>query len=325
MNMCKAYDKPPLTYAEQVGLLKVRGLCVDDEKTAERVLANISYYRLSAYMVPYKRWENGVPSDTFKEGTTWEMVYGLYRFDRSLRLLVFDAIERLEVAVRAQIIYQLSHKYGAHWQDRRDIFVPPREITLRNGKTVRMDVYGDIQKHIKEQLHSNKAETFIQHYRHAYSFPENPPSWMSVEIMYLNHLSRICHGLQRRSDINGIAAHFALPPQTFCSWLHTLNYVRNICAHHARLWNRELQIVPERLSFSKRLNWIADPQTAPSGKLYYLLCMLNYLLQTAHPESSFKTHLKMLLWRHQKNLFLHSMGFPDGWEQEKMWMPEETF
>ena len=313
------YNKPPLTYTEQVELLESRGMTVPDEKRAERLLANISYYRLSAYMLPYKQSENGTILDVFKDGTTWDMVYNLYVFDRKLRLLVFDAIERLEVAIRTQIIYQLSHKYGSHWQDRQDIFNPPTEITLRDGRKVTVDVYGDIQKHIKEQLHNNKAEVFIQHYRNKYDEPENPPSWMSVEIMYFNHLSRICTGLKQRADINGIASYFALPPKTFCSWLHTINYVRNICAHHARLWNRDLNIVPERLSFSKRLEWISSPETAKRSKVYYFLCMLNYMLQTANPTSPFKGRLKDLLKEYEGIVSLNAMGFPKDWDDEKIW------
>lgn len=139
------YNKAPLTYTEQIELLKSRGLIFSDERRAQRHLANISYYRLSAYMLPYKQSENGIILDTFRDGITWEMIYNLYVFDRKLRILVFDAIERLEIAIRTQIIYQLSHKYGSHWQDRQDIFNPPALVTLRNGKTVTIDVYNDIQ------------------------------------------------------------------------------------------------------------------------------------------------------------------------------------
>ena len=158
------YNKPPLTYAEQVELLISRGLLIPDKKRAERHLSNISYYRLSAYMRPYKQIANEVILDDFIPGTTWDRVYSLYVFDRKLRLLVFDAIERLEVAIRTQIIYQLSHKYGSHWQDNKNIFNSPKKITLRDGREVVKDVYVDIQRHIKEQLNNNKAEEFIQHY-----------------------------------------------------------------------------------------------------------------------------------------------------------------
>lgn len=315
----EVFNKPPLTYEKQVELLLSRGLIVTDRKRAERHLANISYYRLSAYMLPYKKKENGIIIDAFKEGTTWDDIYDLYVFDRKLRLLVFDAIERLEVAIRTQIIYQLSHKYGSHWQDNAHIFNPPREVTLRDGRTITIDVYREIQSHIKEQLHSNRAEVFIQHYHNKYDTPENPPSWMSVEIMYFNHLSKICTGLKNRADIVSIASYFALPPKTFCSWLHTMNYVRNICAHHSRLWNRDLNIVPEKLSFSKRLVWINTPDTAKRSKNYYFFCMINYMLQVANPTSQFKTKLKELLEEYKNVISLDSMGFPKGWKEEKMW------
>ena len=296
-----------------------RGMVISDKQRTERHLANISYYRLSAYMLPYKQKENGKILDSFREGVTWDTVYNLYVSDRKLRLMVFDAIERLEVAIRAQIIYQLSHKYGSHWQDRPEIFTPPKTITLRDGRTVIMDVYGDIQKHIKEQLHNNKAEVFIQHYCNKYDTPINPPSWMSVEVMYFNHLSRICTGLKLRADINGIASYFALPPKTFCSWLHTINYIRNICAHHARLWNRDMNIVPEKLAFSKSLDWVSSPDTVKRSKLYYFLCMLNYMLQTANPTSTFKHRIKDLLTEYQEVASLNAMGFQPDWMNEKMW------
>lgn len=116
------YTKPPLTYEQQVTLLKERGLIIDDEIRAERLLSHISYYRLSAYMLPFRKLDGGNYLDQFKEGTSWDDVYNLYLFDRKLRLLVFDAIERIEVSIRTQITYQLSHKYGSHWQTDASIF-----------------------------------------------------------------------------------------------------------------------------------------------------------------------------------------------------------
>lgn len=314
------YNKPPLTYGDQIALLKSRGMVFADETYARNLLANVCYYRLSAYMLPYKKKADEKILDEFKEGTTWEKVYELYEFDRKLRLLVFDAIERLEVAIRSQIVYQLSEKYGSHWQDQSDIFKPRKEAVLKDGRKVINDVYGDIQKHIKEQLHNNKAEVFIQHYRDKYDKPENPPSWMCTEVMYFNHLSRICTGLKRRADVNGIASYFALPPDTFCSWLHTINYVRNICAHHARLWNRDMNIVPERLSFSKNRQWISHPDKVQRRKIYYFLCVLNYMLQTANPRSPLKKHLKKTLKEYSQVISLNAMGFPSDWETETMWM-----
>jgi abortive infection bacteriophage resistance protein len=142
---------------------------------------------------------------------------------------------------------------------------------------------------------------------------------MSVEIMYFNHLSRICSGLKHRVDRVNIASYFALPEKTFCSWLHTINYVRNICAHHARLWNRDFNIVPEKLSLSKRLVWISNTDTVQRKKIYYFLCMINYLLQTVNPTSQFKKQLIELLNKYNNVVNINSMGFPNNWQQEKMW------
>lgn len=121
----KEYTKQPLTYQQQISLLKSRGVHFTDETQAENHLANISYYRLSAYMIPYKEKVGDLIINQFKIDTSWDKIYQLYVFDRKLRLLIFDAIERIEIAVRTQLIYQLSHKYGSHWQDNKQIFKEP--------------------------------------------------------------------------------------------------------------------------------------------------------------------------------------------------------
>lgn len=311
------YNKPPKTYQEQIELLKSRGMIFGDEVKAEKRLAAISYYWLSAYMFPFKKKVNGKITDTFKDGTTWEDVYSLYVFDRKLRLLVFDAIERIEVSVRCQIVYYLSHKYGSHWQDNPTIFKGPITRKLSNGKTQTIDVFDEIQRHISDQLKNNRAELFIQHYANTYDMPKNPPSWMCIEIMYFNHLSRICNYLKQRSDVSSISSFFDLPPKTFNSWLHTINYVRNICAHHARLWNRNFHIVPEKLGFSRHRVWISNPSTVQRGRVYYFLCMVNYILQTINPNTTFSARLKNLIG--QYNPPLQAMGFPTNWELDQIW------
>ena len=101
------YQKPPLTYNAQLDLLITRGLRVVDRVTALGYLRNISYYRLSAYYLPFKQ------NEEFKPNTCVEDIINLYTFDRKLRLLVMDAIESIEIALRSQIIYHLSHTYGA--------------------------------------------------------------------------------------------------------------------------------------------------------------------------------------------------------------------
>lgn len=312
------YNKPALTYPQQLELLEKRGLTVEDEQEALKCLSNISYYRLSAYMIPFKEKDgNNNVTDTFKKETTWEDVYGLYKFDRKLRLLVFDAIERIEVSLRTKLIYQLSLKYGPHWQSDKDLFCPPK--VQRNGKTY--SAFDDIQKHIKDQLNANNKAVFIKHYQAKYDEPAIPPSWMCVELLYFSELSKICQSLKSRSDRTMIAKSFALPDdKIFCSWLHTLNYIRNICAHHARLWNINVDITPTKYENKTNLKWLTadENKKAQSSRLYYTLCIILYLLQTVNPETSFPERFKGLL-KEYPIVDESYMGFPKGWKEQELW------
>lgn len=312
------YTKPALTFEKQIELLKSRGLIIDDELRIKRHLSNVSYYRISAYMLPFKKaGQNGEVLDQFKEGTTWDDVYDLYKFDRKLRLLIFDAIERIEIALRTQVIYQLSHKYGSHWQTKKRIF-KPAYIDPRSGRQV--NVYNDIKKHIALELKKNDT-IFIQHYKAKYDKPATPPSWMSVELLYFSELSKICQGLRERSDRTSIAKAFCITDESiFCSWLHTLNYIRNICAHHARLWNIKVDVVPKKYFNKTDKIWLTNDEVnrAQSSKLYYTLCVILYLLQTVNPRTKFKQHFYELL---EKYPIVNTgfMGFPGNWKEMPIW------
>ena len=88
--MRKAYNKLPLSFQDQISLLKSRGLIIDDEIKAISFLKEISYYRMSAYFIPYQ-----TEKDIFEKGTTFDQIIKTYSFDRELRLLVFSCIERI--------------------------------------------------------------------------------------------------------------------------------------------------------------------------------------------------------------------------------------
>ena len=312
------YTKPALTFEEQIALLKSRGLVIDDEQRATRHLSNVSYYRMSAYMLSFKKLDaNENVLDEFEEGTTWDNVYDLYKFDRKLRLLIFDAIERIEIALRTQVIYQLSHKYGSHWQNEKDIF-KPTYTDPRTGKSV--NVYNDIKKHIAIELNKNNT-IFIQHYKAKYDNPKTPPSWMSVELLYFSELSKICHGLAKRADRTALAKAFGvMDEEIFCSWLHTLNYIRNICAHHARLWNIKVDVVPKKYYNKTDKIWLTNEEVdkVQSTKLFYTLCVILYLLQTVNPRTKFKQHFYDLLDKYPI-VETGYMGFPEGWKDLPLW------
>lgn len=109
--MKRPFTKSAITYAQQVALLQQRGMVIDDPAEAEFYLQHLNYYRLSAYWLPF---EIDHASHTFRPGTRFAEVLNIYIFDRELRLLLLDAIERIEVSVRGQWAYQIAHRHGSH-------------------------------------------------------------------------------------------------------------------------------------------------------------------------------------------------------------------
>ncbi len=283
---------------QQVQLMQNRQLVINDVPSAVHYLENISYYRLSAYMLPFQ-----LVKDVFNAGTTFQQIIDLYVFDRELRLIVLDAIERVEISIRSQIIYQLAHKYGSHWQDDPSIFRYP-------------NVFNDIQQFIATHCVSRNPEVFVAHYLDTYDPPATPPSWMSIELLTIGQLSMLFKAIKQNSDRKDIADYYGLHHNVFQSWLHTITYVRNICAHHARLWNRDFAIQPDLLQ-RPQLSWI-NSVYSNNRRSYYFLCLLQYLLQTANPNGHLKTRLTALFQQYPQ-IPIQYMGVPANWDTELLW------
>lgn len=311
----RIYNKAPLTIGSQLSLLEGRGLVINDKPKALAYLQAISYYRLSAYFLPYQRTK-----DTFNVNTSFEQVLQTYTFDRELRLLIFDCIERIEVAIRSQFIYSMATHYAdSHWQDNQNLFVTP--YINKIGKSV--DPYSDFQAIISKAKTARTPEVFIKHYTDSYSSPANPPAWMCFELLTIGELSHIYRGLRNNADKKRVADFFDVHPTAFTSWLHSISYVRNICAHHARLWNKDLAIEPEILKKPVG-NWISKP-FENNKRTFYFICVLRYLLIRANPGNRLKDKLDSLFKKYP-NIPIQYMGIPsDGkgnildWESESLW------
>jgi abortive infection bacteriophage resistance protein len=311
----KAYNKVPLTFNDQLILLKQRNLVIDDEPKAINYLKEISYYRLSAYFLPYQKTK-----DTFNPATTFSQIIDTYSFDRELRLLVFDCIERIEIAIRTQMVYCMATHYGdSHWHDNKTLFITPYYNKIGNI----VDPYSDFQSIISKAKTARTPEVFIKHYIDNYNNPSNPPSWMCLELLTMGELSHLYRGLKNNSDKKRIADFFEVHPTVFVSWLHTLTYVRNICAHHSRLWNRDLAIEPEKL-LKPVGNWISTP-FENNKRVFYFICVLKYLITRANPSNSLKDKLQALFKKHP-TIPIQFLGIPsDGkgnmldWETENIW------
>lgn len=311
----RQYSKQPLSFEEQLQLLKDRNLIVDNDIKALSYLRGISYYRLSAYYLPFQQHK-----DVFNPNTNFQEVIDIYSFDRQLRLLIFDCIERLEIAIRTQFIYAMSmHHNDSHWQDNKAHFVKP--YYNRVGNLV--DPYSDLQNIVSKAKTDRKNEVFIKHYIDNYNIPSNPPSWMCMELLTIGQLSHMYKGLRSKADKKRIAGFFDVHPSVFQSWLHSITYVRNLCAHHSRLWNRDLAIEPNRLL--KPVGHWVGPRYQNNKRVFYFLCILKYLLLRANPGNSLKNKLIDLFDKYP-NVPIKYLGIPSdkngeilNWGEESLW------
>lgn len=291
------YKKPPLTYPQLIQKLKDRGLTITNEEKALHLLKNISYYRLSGYWYPLLQdKENHV----FKPGSTFETAFKLYCFDRELRLMVMREIEKIEVAVRSQMNHLLADYKGVYWFMDKTIF---KDINKQNES---------LKKFEKDYKHND--EQFVKAFRANYKNPY-PPCWMMLEVTSFGSLSIMYKNLKSGRTKREVANYFGLDDGTFSSWLHTLVYLRNVCAHHNRLWNRIMGITPNnpRTPAKKWLNHISR-----TDKSYFILSMIIYLLNTVNPKHSFTERFAVLLDKYP-NVDTAAMGFPENWPREELW------
>ncbi len=311
------YDKPPLEHADLVARMQNRGLIIHDVERAKRYVRTIGYYRLSPYMIPFKR--RG--SDDFRAGVAFDDILDLYVFDRKLRLLVLDALERVEVAMRSALTDHMSQTHGAFW------YLDPAHF--RDQKKHR-DFVTAVHDDCSRQLLAKPEQTdgalvhqsALEHYLLTYGEPELPPSWIVMERLTLGQVSNLVSNLKQRSDRTAIAKSLGINDPLFMSWMRTFVRVRNICAHHGRLWNAVLGVSPA-LPTSRSVAWLADPaviakSTARRARLYPVLVALQSLLSTLSPGSSWAQRLKALFDQHPR-VPLVPMGIPPDWSGDPFW------
>lgn len=295
------YNKPALPITDQIARLKSRGLRIDDEAHAALTLGNISFYRLRAYTYPFQ--DNDDPNHPFVQAISFEEIIRLYSFDRDLRLLIFDALEKIEISLRTKIIYHCSLAYGSHWHEDRTRF-----RNVQNFERDRIKLSDEITR---------SPELFIKHYRNKYHYPANPPSWMGLEVASMGLLSKIFSNLKKGPEKNAIAREYGLPNVAFLeSWMHAISALRNLCAHHGRIWNRRLTLIPQLLS-DARYPFLRN-RPINTHKIYGTLSCMSYLLARIDPGNNFNAKLKVLI-QNEGLVTLKEMGFPTDWELEPVW------
>jgi abortive infection bacteriophage resistance protein len=298
------FIKPPLSLAQQVKRLQDRGLLIPDLAAAEHYLKFIGYYRLSAYALPLQTKGS---LKHFKPNVCFQDILNLYLFDRELRLFVMDGIERVEVAIRSVIINEMCISHGSHWLlDAKHFGAGFKHHDLLS----RLDKELDIPSHATKPCRPHH-ERFINHYFSKYNKPALPPSWMLAELLSLGTWSLLFSNLKQATERKRIANSFDIDEYVLKNWLHALTHLRNICAHHARLWNRQFSIKP--MIAKKHAKFLKSNE-----RCYAILVVLWDLLKSASPGSSWSSRLADLITSHSF-VGLEALGFPSDWRNETFW------
>lgn len=322
------YNKPFLTIAQQVNLLTSRGMEITDEDKAKACLSRIGYYRLSAYWYPFRKSEvvadpaTGQNKTTvlseFKAGTKFPTILDLYVFDKHLRMLVLDALERVEIAVRTDIALLMGKYHPLAHRNPRYLHgnFARRAKNAQNPNTKHQEW---LIRQDKKFLDSR--EDFSKHFKNKYP-GDHLPIWIDVELWDFGALSHFYAGLTL-DDKDTIAANYGLPAGRYLeTWLRCLNDVRNVCAHHSRLWNKPLV---------NRPTWPApgdvtdldhiSGQTQSETRLYAAVLILGFMLRKINPSTTWHSRLINLMGNlpSDPNITLHSAGFPAKWSDENIW------
>lgn len=321
------YSKDARTPEQLVELLKLRGLVIHDEVAAVAFLSRVSFFRLKGYLLHFERkhvTSNGLADNSahlVPPGTTFESVLALYELDRELRLLFFEAIEKIEICLRTALANTYAVEYNdPHWIWDANHF---KQVPLANGSGGGVSTFHErLVKRIKRETgietpayaEPREREVYVDHYLKKYSEPRVPPTWVLCECLSFGVWAHVYEKLAATSGQKAVAKIFQVPYATLASWFHSLSIVRNICAHHARIWNRVFAIKPGVLPG-------ADPHFVLHNKPYVQAFAAAYLVRRVSPATDWHIRMRQTLLKYP-NAEKGELGAPFNWHKHPVWVED---
>ena len=314
-----AAPKPFLTYSDMVKLLTHRGMHINDQSRAQRKLAQIGYYRLSGFWYPAREFKmNGLRRelcpvagkplrlDTFQKATSFDAILDLYQFDKQLRMLMLDAVERLEVHLKTIVAHEVGYHDPMAYTNAKFILQKwTHPYTDSRGR--QRNKWAEWSSKQLSHLARSREDCIQWHLRAAKSIPV----WVAAEAWDFGDLSEFFELLTSRYQ-NLILARLGLDNAKMLSrWMQQISHLRNRCAHHTRIWNQAS----------------ANPLSVPSGpyfealgleqhalkRLYGLIAIIWFLLQKIAPASTWINDIADLIDRRpiMPGCTFKAMGFAD--------------
>ena len=321
----KRFNKPHKSLDDQVQLLISRGMTVSDQNYAKQSLGVIGYYRLSSYwyhLEEVSEQDHAGRAHKFRHGANFNDVMALYVFDQKLRILMMEAIERLEIAIRAKWAHYLSETAGAHAHCESECF-ENQEEHMQSLASLLVDV---------TRAKQNSSE--ICHYLETYNHPMLPPIWTVVGCMSLGELLRWIRNT-KDVTVKPLLAKDILGTQNiklFDGIMRQLTTVRNMCAHHGRLWDQRfitrMPYIKDHMQtpMVEYRKHVSDPkqnvQEIADNKMYNTVLVVAHLMLRLSPASSWPSRLATLVSESLTADQAKIMGFPSNWEEIPFWVKQ---
>lgn len=286
------FNKQHLSAEALLAKLETAGMAIN-RSTALPYMHMVGGYRLKGYWF-HLRDSNGA----FPAGTTFDDVIARYEFDRALRLITWQSLDQIEIAVRARIASYLSEAVNPHWFMEDCLFAQTPNPVYPN---------------VKKEVDRAHKRAYVAHYRKQYTYPPVPPSWTTCECLSFGAWSKTFSLLADKTLKENIAKFFNVDTiNVFGSWLHTLTVLRNTVAHHGRLWRMRVDVVP--MEYRRK-------QIGASGdrSFYPLATIINYFLDNIGFLNDWPSRLDAVFHAYP-SINKTDIGFGPTWNSAPGWV-----
>ena len=251
----------------------------------------------------------------FKHDACFEEVIARYEYDRELRLILFNAVEAIEIALRTKMIYYLSQSYGGLFYLDASLFDDP-DVFKKQMATLKSEFLRSSEPFVRDF----KEKYGIWYGQECLDFYEQPDSWVIFELASLGTLSKIYKNLKHQLPEKArIANDFGLNLHSeLSSWLEAVTYLRNLLAHHSRIFGRTMVKMPMSLDNPKGAWHNSHLTKVERKKPYLIVTSMLYMCNGIGAGEAFKHQMISFFASHQ-DISPSKLGFPYDWASEPIW------
>jgi abortive infection bacteriophage resistance protein len=316
------FTKPYLTVEQQIAKLKDKGMVIDDLAFAEECLKNIGYYRLSGYWYPMLKYnvelnENNKKEYTkleeFQKGVSFEDVINIYSYDKKLRILLLNVLESIETTIKTDFALELG-QYNP-WSYRDSNYFSTKFVTARGEEKSQFTKFVE---NFDSKTVANSKTDFVKHFKNKYSDPL--PIWAAVELWDFGTVATLLSGLKTQYQMNIAERYDLSKPDLLTSGVSSLAYIRNVCAHHSRLWNKPPVFQPRIPTDVALLSHLSEDRYSQQ-RLYSTIAVARYMQLKTNSNSTWAQKLIGLnsSFPESKGILFKYTGFPEKWTELDLW------